>query len=218
MSEFETARIAMVNSQIRPNDVTDHRIQDAMADVPRERFLPKAKIAKAYADIEVEVAEGRYMLTPRDFAKLIQAADIKPTDVVLDIACGRGYSTAILARMAETAVGLEQAGLDLADKATEALAEVGADNAVVVEGDLKAGVPGQGPFDVIVVNGAVTEPSQSWLDQLAVGGRLAVIERDGSVGRACVYAKARETAGDRAVFDTAPPFIPGFEPVAKFAF
>ena len=218
MSDFAVARLAMVNSQIRPNDVTDHRIQDAMAELPRERFLPKSQAAKAYADIEAEIAEGRYMLTPRDFAKLAQAADIKPTDVVLDIACGRGYSTAVLARLAETVVGLEQKGTGLADHATEALSAVGADNAVVVEGDLKAGVPGQGPFDVIIVNGAVAETPQAWLDQLAVGGRLAVIERDGSVGRACVYTKAHGAVGERAVFDAAPPYLPGFEPVAKFAF
>jgi len=218
MSDFETARLAMVNSQIRPNDVTDHRIQDAMAELPRERFLPKSQAAKAYADIEAEVADGRYLLTPRDFAKLIQAVDIKPTDVVLDIACARGYSTAVLARLAETVVGLEQSGAGLADKATEALQSVNADNSVVVEGDLKAGVPGQGPFDVIVVNGAVAETPRAWLDQLVVGGRLAVIERDGLVGRACVYTKAEDTAGDRAVFDTAPPYLTGFEPKAKFAF
>ncbi|EAP91373.1 MAG: protein-L-isoaspartate O-methyltransferase [Oceanicaulis sp.] len=218
MSEFETARLAMVNSQIRPNDVTDHRIQDAMADIPRERFLPKSQSAKAYADIEAKVAEGRFMLTPRDLAKLIQAADIRRTDVVLDVACGRGYSTAVLARMAETVVGLEQKDLGLVEKATDALNAIETDNAVVVEGDLSKGVPGQGPFDVIIVNGAVAEPAQAWLDQLAVGGRLAVIVRDGTVGQARIYTKAQTSVGDRSVFDTTAPYLPGFEPEAKFAF
>jgi protein-L-isoaspartate(D-aspartate) O-methyltransferase len=218
MSEYETARLAMVNSQIRPNDVTDHRIQDAMADIPRERFLPKSQSAKAYADIEAKVAEGRYMLTPRDLAKLIQAADIRRSDVVLDVACGRGYSTAVLSRMAETVVGLEQKDLGLAEKATDALNAIEADNAVIVEGDLSKGVPGQGPFNVIIVNGAVAEPAQAWLDQLAVGGRLAVIVRDGSVGQARIYTKAQNSVGDRSVFDTTAPYLPGFEPVAKFAF
>lgn len=218
MSEFETARLAMVNSQIRPNDVTDHRIQDAMADIPRERFLPKSQAAKAYADIEAKVADGRYMLTPRDLAKLIQAADIRRSDVVLDVACGRGYSTAVLARMAETVVGLEQKDLGLAEKATSALNAIEADNAVIVDGDLPKGVPGQGPFDVIVVNGAVAEPAQAWLDQLAVGGRLAVIVRDGTVGQARIYTKAQNSVGDRNVFDTTAPYLPGFEPESKFAF
>ena len=218
MSEYETARLAMVNSQIRPNDVTDHRIQDAMADIPRERFLPKSQSAKAYADIEAKVAEGRYMLTPRDLAKLIQAADIRRSDVVLDVACGRGYSTAVLSRMAETVVGLEQKDLGLAEKATDALNAIEADNAVIVEGDLSKGVPGQGPFNVIIVNGAVAEPAQAWLDQLAVGGRLAVIVRDGSVGQARIYTKAQNSVGDRSVFDTTAPYLPGFEPEAKFAF
>lgn len=218
MSEFETARLAMVNSQIRPNDVTDHRIQDAMADIPRERFLPKSQAAKAYADTEARVAEGRFMLTPRDLAKLVQAADIRPTDVVLDVACGRGYSTAVLARLAETVVGLEQNDLGLAEKATDALNAIETDNAAVVEGELSKGVPGQGPFDVIIVNGAVAEPAQAWIDQLSVGGRLAVIVRDGSVGRARIYTKAQNTVGDRDVFDTTAPYLPGFEPEAKFAF
>lgn len=218
MSDFAVARLAMVNSQIRPNDVTDHRIQDAMADIPRERFLPKSQAAKAYADIEAKVADGRYMLTPRDLAKLIQAADIRRSDVVLDVACGRGYSTAVLARMAETVVGLEQKDLGLAEKATSALNAIEADNAVIVDGDLSKGVPGQGPFDVIVVNGAVAEPAQAWLDQLAVGGRLAVIVRDGTVGQARIYTKAQNSVGDRNVFDTTAPYLPGFEPEAKFAF
>jgi len=218
MSEFETARLAMVNSQIRPNDVTDHRIQDAMADIPRERFMPKSQAAKAYADIEAKVAEGRYMLTPRDLAKLIQACDIRHSDVVLDVACGRGYSTAVLSRMAETVVGLEQKDLDLAEKATQALNAIEADNAVVVEGELSKGVPGQGPFNVIIVNGAVAKPAQAWLDQLAVGGRLAVVVRDGTVGQARIYTKAQNSVGDRNVFDTTAPYLPGFEPEAKFAF
>ncbi|WP_306016986.1 protein-L-isoaspartate O-methyltransferase [Oceanicaulis sp. MMSF_3324] len=218
MSEFETARLAMVNSQIRPNDVTDHRIQDAMADIPRERFMPKSQAAKAYADIEAKVAEGRYMLTPRDLAKLIQACDIRHSDVVLDVACGRGYSTAVLSRMAETVVGLEQKDLGLAEKATQALNAIEADNAVVVEGELSKGVPGQGPFNVIIVNGAVAKPAQAWLDQLAVGGRLAVVVRDGTVGQARIYTKAQNSVGDRSVFDTTAPYLPGFEPEAKFAF
>jgi len=218
MFDFETARLAMVNSQIRPNDVTDHRIQDAMAELPRERFLPKSKAAEAYADIEAKVSEGRYLLAPRDFARLIHAAGIKPSDVVLDIACGRGYSTAVLSRLADTVVGLEQQGSGMIEKATKALQSISADNAVVVEGDLKSGVPGQGPFDVIIVNGAVDAPAQAWLDQLAAGGRLAIIKRDGPVGCACIHKKTRETTGYRRVFDATPSFLPSFEPEANFVF
>jgi protein-L-isoaspartate(D-aspartate) O-methyltransferase len=218
MTDTAVARLAMVNSQIRPSDVTDHRIQDAMGEIPREMFVPKSKAAKAYADTEIDLAEGRTMMRPVHLAKLIQAADIKSTDIVLDLAFGRGYSTAILARLADTVVGLETEGAGSITKTSDRLAEIGANNAVVVEGDLKAGVPGQGPFDVIFVNGAVAEVPDAWLDQLAEGGRLAVIERDGPVGRARIYTKARGHVGERAVFDAAPPYLPGFEPKAGFVF
>jgi len=218
MIDHAVARLAMVNSQIRPSDVTDHRIQEAMGEIPREFFVPKSLMAKAYADTEVELAEGRTMLRPVHLARLIHAADIRSSDVVLDLAFGRGYSTAVLARLAETVVGLEQEGEGFAAKAGERLAEIGANNAVVVEGDLKAGVPGQGPFDVIFVNGAVAKTPPAWFDQLADGGRLAVIEREGPVGRARIYTKARGHVGERAVFEAAPPYLGGFEPEGGFVF
>ncbi len=218
MTDYAKARHAMVHSQIRPNDVTDHRIQDAMAELPREVFVPKAERAKAYADAEVRLSEDRVMLSPMHLAKLVHAAEIKDSDVVLDIGCGRGYSCALIARLAETVVGLEQEGSGFAAKAGERLSTVGADNAVVVEGDLKAGAPKQGPFNVIIVGGAVAEPPQAWFDQLAENGRLAVIERKGPVGRARIYTKAKGAVGERSVFDANATFLPGFEPEPGFVF
>lgn len=218
MTDHAVARLAMVNSQIRPSDVTDQRIQDAMADIPRELFVPKSMAAKAYADTEVALTDGRTMLRPVHLAKLIHAADIRDSDVVLDLAFGRGYSTAVLARLSDTVVGLEQEGEGFASKAGDRLAEIGANNAVVVEGDLKKGVPGQGPFNVIFVNGAVAKTPSAWIDQLAEGGRLAVIERDGPVGQARIYTKARGHVGERAVFEAAPPYLDGFEPEGGFVF
>ena len=218
MIDYAKARHTMVHSQIRPNDVTDHRIQDAMAELPRELFVPKSERAKAYADAEVRLSEDRVMLTPMHLAKLVHAADIRSTDVVLDIACGRGYSCALISRLAETVVGLEQEGLGFADKAGDRLGEVGADNAVVVEGDLKAGAPGQGPFNVIIVGGAVSATPSAWFEQLAENGRLAVIERDGPVGRARIYTKAKGAVGERSVFDANASFLPGFEPEPGFVF
>ena len=134
MYDYAKARLAMVNSQIRPSDVTDHRIQDAMGAIPRELFLPKSQLSKAYADAEVALNDQRAMLRPREFAKLVQEARVKATDVVLDVGCGRGYSSAVLARLAETVIGLEDAESKLAAKAGDRLSKVGADNAVVVEG------------------------------------------------------------------------------------
>lgn len=218
MTDYAEARLAMVNSQIRPNDVTDHRIQDAMAELPRELFLPKAERAKAYADTETRLTETRVMMAPMHFAKLAQAADIKPSDVVLDIACGRGYSCAVLCRLAEMVIGLESAEEGLAEKAGTALSDAGLTNAVVVEGDLGAGDAKQGPYDVIFVNGAVSKPPQAWFDQLAENGRLAVVVRDGPVGRARIYTKVKGQIGERSVFDAAVSLLPGFEPEPGFVF
>lgn len=216
MSDFAQARRQMVNSQIRPADVTDRALQDAMLAIPRERFLPRSLGGSAYADMEIDLGHGRRFMRPRDFAKLVQAVAVKPGDIVLDLACGRGYSTAILSRLCETVIGLEsEAGF--ASKAEGALSDVEADNAVIVTGDLKAGAPDHGPFNVILVNGAVDEVPAAWLDQLADGGRLGVIVREGGVGRARVYTGNGSAVGSRVVFDSMTSLLPGFERQPTFA-
>jgi len=217
MSDFAEARRAMVASQVRVNDVTDRRIQDAMLEIPRELFVPRSKSAAAYADVEIETEDGRVMLRPRDLAKLIHAADIARDELILDIACGRGYSTAVLTYLGEMVLGLES-NEAMAGKAADRLAKIGATNAAVVTGDLKAGLPRQGPYDVIFVNGAVETVPAAWLDQLAEGGRLAVIVRDGAVGRATIFTRAGGAVGERAVFDAAPPVLKGFEGERGFVF
>lgn len=217
MTDFAKARAAMVDGQVRPYDVRDRRIQTAMLEIPRERFLPRSQHAKAYGDVEPMVSDERYMLRPRDFARLLQSAEVRPGDLVLDLACGRGWSTAVIARLCETVVGLESEP-GLADKAAERLAEVGATNAVALAGDLKTGLPDQGPFDVIFVNGAVEIVPDAWFDQLADGGRLAVIVREGPVGRATLFTRAGGAVGDWAAFDAAPPVLKGFERERGFVF
>jgi len=151
------------------------------------------------------------MIRPRDFAKMIQAAEIMPSDVVLDIACGRGYSTAILAQLSETVVGLEVSDEAVA-KATEQLVDADVSNAAVVKGELKSGAAEHGPFNVIFVNGAVSSVPKPWLDQLANNGRLV------PVGQVRIYTKAGNVVGDRIAFDAAAPTIPGFEPAPEFVF
>ncbi|WP_300543358.1 protein-L-isoaspartate O-methyltransferase [Maricaulis sp.] len=217
MSEFEQARKHMVDSQIRPADVTDRRLIAAFLDIPRHLFVPRSRRAAAYADTQVATSETRTLMRPRDLAKLIHAADIQPHEVVLDIAGGRGYSTAILARMAETVVGVED-DEDGLSRSSALLSEVGADNAVVVEGDPKAGVPKQGPFDVIFVNGSVDTVPDAWFDQLAEGGRLVVIVRNGPVGKATVFSRSGAGIGERVVFDASAAVLPGFEAEPRFAF
>ena len=144
MSDLEDARRKMVASQVRPADVTDRRLQDAMLAIPRERFLPRSMAGSAYADMEVDLGEGRRFMRPRDFAKLVQALAVKSGDLVLDLACARGYSTAILSRLCETVIGIES-NKAFASKAEGALSDVGADNAVIVTGDVKKRCAGTGP-------------------------------------------------------------------------
>ncbi|HAQ34251.1 MAG: protein-L-isoaspartate O-methyltransferase [Maricaulis sp.] len=217
MSQFEQERRMMVDGQIRIADVTNRRLQQALLSVPRELFMPRAKRAQAYADVEVEFAPGRWMMRPRDFAKLVHAADVQPSDLVLDLACGRGYSSAILGRMAETVVAMESEAR-LVEKSETALSKTGSDNVAVIQGDLKTGSQSQGPFNVIFVNGAVEDVPRAWLDQLADGGRLAVVVRRGPIGKATLYHRSGLGIGERVIFDCTPHILPGFEREAGFVF
>jgi len=217
MFDYAAAREQMIDSQIRTADVTDYAVLKAFRSVKREDFVPKSKSALAYSDCNIELPDGRAIMRPRDMSKLIQAADIKPTDIVLDIGCNRGYSSAILARLAETVIALED-NEERVEKATQNLSEAGADNAVVVKGDLRAGAKEHGPFDVIFVNGAVGEISKNWLDQLANNGRMVAIVSEGRIGRACVFTRAGDVVGDRVVFDASVPVMPGMTKAAEFSF
>ncbi len=211
------ARETMIDTQVRPNDVTDRRIHAALQDIPREPFLPKSRHALAYAEFEHETAPGRWMWRSRDFAKLLQAADITAEDEVLDIAPGTGYSSAILSKLAAAVIGLET-DQELAEAASARLDELDIDNADVVSGDLSAGLAGEGPYDVIFVNGSVDAPAQAWFEQLKDGGRLAVVVRTGKASHACIYTKADNVISCRKVFDSAPPRLPGFEAAPSFSF
>ena len=160
MTDFETARFNMVESQIRTNDITDPALLKAFQTVPREAFVPASVEAIAYMDEDLCVqpaAEGRaarYLMEPRVFAKLVQAAEITDSDLVLDVGCATGYSAAILARVADAVVAVE-ADEELAAKAGETLLAQSVDNAAVVVGKLQDGCAKQGPFDVIVLSGSV---------------------------------------------------------------
>lgn len=213
--DLEAARTAMIDSQVRVNDVTDRRLIGAMSAVPREIFVPAAKRAAAYADMAVETRPGRWMAAARDFSKLVNIAAIRPEDRVLDIAPGSGYSTAVLARLAASVVALEEdeaAGKTL----REGLAAANVEGVEVVTGPLKAGATAKGPFDVIIVNGAVEEVPGAWLAQLAEGGRLAVAVSEGGVRRARIYTASGGKTAWRTPFDTPIPPLPGFEKAAEF--
>ena len=217
MFDFSAARNHMVESQIRTSDVTDLEVLGAFRQVSREKFVPKSQQALAYGDAHVDLGDGRTMIRPRDFAKMVQAADIEPTDVVLDIACGRGYSTAVLSFLGETVVGLENSD-EAVERATAQLVAADITNAAVVKGELKAGASEHGPFNVIFVNGAIAEIPKTWLDQLANNGRLVCLVQNGPMGHVCVYTKAGDTVGERIVFDASAPTLAGFAAAPEFVF
>lgn len=217
MFDYNTARQHMVDNQIRPSDVTNHDVLKAFRNTAREMFVPSAQKSLAYGDAHIDMDEGRTLIRPRDFSKMVQAANIAATDVVLDIACGRGYSTAILAQLAETVVGLEDDETRV-ERATANLLAADITNAAIVQGALKGGAPEHGPFNVIFVNGSVPEAPKSWLDQLAHEGRLVVVIQDGPVGRGCVYTRSGDTVGEHVVFDASLPPLSELKREPAFVF
>lgn len=217
MFDLNAARDHMVESQIRTSDVTDLGVLKAFRTIARDKFVPKAQKALAYGDAHIDLGDGRTMIRPRDFAKMVQAAEIMPTDVVLDIACGRGYSTAVLSQIGETVVGLEDND-EAVDRATAQLVEADISNAAIVKGDLKAGAAEHGPFNVIFINGAVAQVSQKWLAQLANNGRLVCLVQNGPIGQVRVYTKAGDTVGERVIFDASAPILSGFAAEPEFVF
>lgn len=211
--DFAAARENMVENQVRANDVTDHVVQDAMGAVQRERVVPLTKAHLAYAEVEVEYAPGLHLLQPRDVAKLMQAIRPRAGERALCIA-------GPYAALALKAIGLEvrlrlpagAAGLD------RVIAAAQADGVVLEQADLTA-IDTAAPFDVILVEGAVTVVPETWSAMLATGGRLGVIERTGPVGRArLVFRGADDLVAGRTLFDSAPPWLPGFQPVPAFSF
>ncbi|MEQ9042496.1 MAG: protein-L-isoaspartate O-methyltransferase [Alphaproteobacteria bacterium] len=218
MSNFAVARRNMVDCQLRPNEVTDAKLVAAMLDVPRERFVPVSLQGVAYIDEDLALGNGRYLMEPMVFARLMQLAEIGPEDVVLDIGCGTGYSAAVIGRLAGTVVALESDAA-LAATATELLGELACDNVAVIEGDLTAGCRGQGPFDVIFIEGAVAEVPKAITDQLKEGGRLVtVMAKTPQVGRGVVMVRCGDAVGCRTVFDAATPYLPGFAVKEEFVF
>jgi protein-L-isoaspartate(D-aspartate) O-methyltransferase len=203
MTDSRQQRINMVESQVRPSDVTDRRIIRAMLEIPRERFVPAEFAALAYMDEGVPVTPRsggqapRMLLAPRTFAKLVQLAEIDADDVVLDVGCATGYSTAVLARLAKSVVASE-ADAALATRATEALRTIRADNAVVVHG--------------------VPDVPQSLIDQLKDGGRLVGILASGTLGRAQVWRRTGKTFDARPAFDAGAELLPGMARKAEFSF
>ena len=218
MIDHAAARQNMVTGQIMPNRVTDERLIDALTEIPRERFVPRARRGFAYVDEDVEIAPGRYLMEPMVLARLVQEADIRADDMVLDVGCGTGYAAAVMARLAATVIALDVDD-SLAADAERALSEVGADNAIVMTGPLAEGYASQGPYDVILVSGAVDHLPQALADQLAEGGRIVgVLHEPGSVGQATLWARHWGALSSRRLFEATLPPLPGIARPARFEF
>lgn len=215
--DFQAARTAMVNSQLRPNRLTDERIAAALEAVPRERFLPKSLAGIAYVDEDLPLGNGRYLIEPMVLARMLQESRIGEDETVLDVGCATGYGAAVLARLANTVVALES-DPELAARATDVLGALEVANAAVVEGPLEKGLPDQGPFDVIIIEGAVAEVPPALFDQVAEDGRLLAVVRQQGIGVLTLYAREHGVIGHRRLFDAATPLLPGFEPKKSFVF
>ncbi len=218
MTQYAAARLNMVEGQLKPNKIVTEAILDAMGDVPREAFVPKSLRGIAYVDEDIAIGNGRYLTEPMVMGRLIESLQIDPGDIVLVIGGGTGYSASVLARLANTVVAIE-GDSDLAQQASETLAHLGVDNAVVIEAPLTGGYAEQAPYQAIIIDGAVAEVPASILDQLAEGGRLAaVVSPQGGLGKATLFQRIGGAVSHREVFDATLPLLPGFEPVPVFEF
>ncbi|CAN7435362.1 protein-L-isoaspartate O-methyltransferase [Phyllobacterium sp. LjRoot231] len=214
---FEDLRIKMVDNQLRTTDVTDKPLLQAFLDVPREKFVPSIRMPLAYIDDDVLVSDGRYLMQPSPFAKLVQLANIQPGDVVLDIGCATGYSSAVLSRVARSVIAVE-CDAELADQARSNLASLGFDNVVVVNGPLESGCASEAPYDVVLIEGSVDHVPAPLFDQLKNGGRLVVVEGAGNAGKSMIYVKNDGIVSGRSAFNSAVKTLLGFEKIAEFEF
>ena len=223
MSDFKLARANMVESQIRPNAVTDPELLRALFETPREQFVPTALKPLAYIDGVLRVEEARdhrparHLLSPMVLAKLVQLAGPRKTDRILDIGCATGYSTAILAQLGASVVALENdAGLTAMAK--EALSGLGLTNVTFVMGPLEAGAPESAPYDIIFLNGRAAHLPEPLLAQLAEGGRLVAPMGADTAGKAKLVRKVDGRYQERTAFEAGAPLLPGFEPKKAFVF
>lgn len=209
MTDYQTRRKTMVDTQIRPSDVTKFPIIEAFLSVPREKFVPDGKREAAYIGENFKIGQSRVILEPRTLAKLLDALDIRNDELVLDIGPGLGYSSAVISPMAEVVIAVEDDST-MESEAEEILAEVGADNVVIQIGKLEDGAPEHGPYDVIILQGGVEEIPSSILKQLKNGGRVGAIFVEEGLGTAKIGFKLNDKINWRYSFNAAAPVLPGF--------
>lgn len=217
MSDYEAARMNMLEGQIRTNDVTDRNVQAAMMETPRERFVSGARQSQAYSDNNIEISGARYLMRPRAFSKLMQAARVEEGDVALVVGCASGYAAAVMGKLAESVIALES-DEELAGQATATLGELEIDNVAVVSGALADGLADQGPYDVIFVDGALNQRCPQLEGQLADKGRLVFIEQAGPIGQARVVTRHNDNYVAVELFDASVAPLPGFDRESEFIF
>lgn len=216
MPDYARLRAIMVDTQVRPSDVTKFPIIEAMLAVPRERFVPDSLREMAYVGENIRLAPGRVLLEPRTLAKMLDALDIRPDELVLDVGSAMGYSAAVIARLAEAVVAIEE-DENLAREAETLLAETDVDNVAAVAGPLALGAPKHGPYDAIVVEGAAEQIPAPLVKQLKEGGRIGCLFMERNLGIARIGRKVDGRVGWRFAFNASAPVIPGFEQRKEFA-
>jgi len=216
MPDFAARRTMMVDTQVRPSDVTKFPIIDAMLSVRRELFVPSEQIEAAYISENIGIAPGRVVLEPRTFGKMLDALNINDNELVLDIGVGYGYSSAVIARMAEAVIAVEEDEV-LAAEAQSVLSDEGVDNVVVHVGPLTEGAANHGPYDVIMVQGGVVDVPEKLIDQLKDGGRIACVFMKGQLGLVQIGYKIDGEMSWRFAFNASAPVLAGFEKCAVFA-
>ena len=219
MPDFTLARRNMVDGQLRPNRVTNAALLAAVGELPRERFLPEAFRSVAYADEDVPLGGGRYLMEPMVLARLIQALQPQAEDRALVVGAGRGYGAALLARLVKTVTAIESDPA-LAAAGGQITRDLGLSAIQWTVGKLEHGAPGSAPFDVVLVEGAVRQIPQAIFDQMAEGGRLAVTisGTPGAMGVAQLFVKDGGVTSGRPLFDAGTPLLPGFAPPPRFTF
>jgi len=209
MTEYANRRVKMVDTQVRPSDVTKYPVIAAMLAVPREVYVPHEQRETAYVGQNLPIGPGRVLLEPRTLAKLLDALDVQPTEMVLDVGCALGYSAAVIARLAEAVIAVEE-GAAMAPEAQRILAEEGVDNVAVVAGPLVKGAARHGPYDVIVVEGGVETVPEALLGQLKDGGRIGCLFMADGLGEVRIGHRHAGVTTWRFAFNAAAPVVRGF--------
>lgn len=216
MTDFAERRRMMVDTQVRPSDVTKYPIIEAMLNVPRENFVAGAQREAAYSDQNIDLGQGRTLLEPRTLAKMLDALDVQNDELVLDVACGLGYSSAVVARIAQMVIAVE-GDEEMAAEAQAQFSEIGADNAIVHVADPSDGAAEHGPYDVILIQGGVEDLPPPLLTQLKDGGRIAAVFMTGALGQVKVGYKDGDQISWRFAFNAGAPVVPGFTATKEFS-